>query len=313
MNPRAEAQERVPPGHEARVLEPSPPAVAEGPWFADDPVARGDAAPGARVVSPVSTGDVSWEQMAAGDPELETWCAERWLAAWPRLEAAPAQLEATRRGLHAIAEHVMKPARERANGKFGLRFTRGGFGTPFFAADVQVRAEGAELVVLENGAERRAPITTLGAAADLLGSGLLERGAEHDGRELAIDPEAAAFVAAWFGFAYSVLEELRAEADLAHEPSRVQIWPEHFDAALELGAESSGFRAAYGCSPGDENHREPYCYVAPWSARIGGDLWQATGFSGAELSFPELLAAEDQRGLAREFFETRLVALVGPA
>ena len=38
-NPRLEAQRLVGDDLEARVLEPSPPAVVDGEWFADDPVA----------------------------------------------------------------------------------------------------------------------------------------------------------------------------------------------------------------------------------------------------------------------------------
>ena len=71
----------------------------------------------------------------------------------------------------------------------------------------------------------------------------------------------------------------------------MQLWPEHFDVALELGAESSGGRAAYGLSPGDEAHDEPYLYVAPWQAPEPGPLWQAETFAGAELSYRRLIAA----------------------
>ena len=41
-NARQEAFERLGGRYEVRVLEPSPPAVDEEPWFADDPTARGD-------------------------------------------------------------------------------------------------------------------------------------------------------------------------------------------------------------------------------------------------------------------------------
>jgi len=44
-NPRAEARVRISNRYEVRVLEPSPPAVNEGPWFADDPVAGGELVP----------------------------------------------------------------------------------------------------------------------------------------------------------------------------------------------------------------------------------------------------------------------------
>ena len=100
------------------------------------------------------------------------------------------------------------------------------------------------------------------------------------------------------------------------QPSRVQLWPEHFDLAVELGREGSSpegppARAAYGCSPGDQNNDEPYIYVAPWVAPPPGELWQARGFTGASMAYAELLEAPDQRAAALDFLEARLRALVG--
>ena len=142
MNARAEAYERLEGRYETRVLEPSPPAVADGPWFADDPVARGEVPAGRSVVSPVGSGDVRWDELAATDAALAEWCADRWLGAYRRLGPAPPRLVTTRVALHRVAEQVVSPARRKANGKIGLRYTRGGFGTPFFGADVQVRVRG---------------------------------------------------------------------------------------------------------------------------------------------------------------------------
>ena len=73
----------------------------------------------------------------------------------------------------------------------------------------------------------------------------------------------------------------------------------HRDRARRRGR---GRRANYGFSPGDEQHAEPYAYVGPWTAEVGGELWNATGFRGAELTYAELLAAPDQRAAALEFF-----------
>jgi hypothetical protein len=106
-----------------------------------------------------------------------------------------------------------------------------------------------------------------------------------------------------------VLEELRHGAGLALEPSRTQLWPEHFDVAVELGGEAAGQRAGYGVSPGDSNHPAPYLYVVPWGATPQGDRWQAISFSGAELSYDELLAAADQRSLALSFYRACLADL----
>ncbi|MGB0096306.1 MAG: hypothetical protein WBP81_27675 [Solirubrobacteraceae bacterium] len=311
MNPQHQAYERIGRRYEVRVLEPSPPAVGEGPWFADDPVARGEVPAGRSVVSPVGTGDLRWEDLGSTDPELAEWCAERWLGAYRRLGPVPAKLVPTRIALHRLAEQVVSPARRNANGKIGLRYTRGGFGTPFFGAGVQVRVRGAELVLQDASGERAAAITTLAAAAGHVGCDLLPDDVQLDRERLDVDPAAAAFLGDWYGFAASVLEELRAGAGNEADPSRVQLWPEHFDLAIELGSEAGGARAAYGLSPGDEHHPEPYLYVAPWVAPAPGDLWQATGFSGAELPYSELLGVPDQRGMALAFFRARLRALVG--
>jgi hypothetical protein len=211
--------------------------------------------------------------------------------------------------LHRLAERVIAPVRQRANGKIGLRWMLGGFGTPFFGADAQVRVEGRELVVVVGDEERRVPLTTIRDAADAIGFDLSGADEEHAAAPLEIDPVAALFIADWYGFVTSVLEQLRAEARPESEPSRVQIWPEHFDAAVEIGNEQAGQRAAVGGSPGDETHPEPYLYVAPWTARPDGELWQARDFPGAELGYADLLAAPDQRALALEFFRVRLAAL----
>jgi hypothetical protein len=63
MNARADAYERLDGRYETRVLEPSPPAVTDDPWLADDPAARGDVPAGRSVVSPVGTGDLRWDDL----------------------------------------------------------------------------------------------------------------------------------------------------------------------------------------------------------------------------------------------------------
>jgi hypothetical protein len=311
VNARGEAFVRLGGHYETRVLEPSRPAVSEPPWFADDPVARGDAPPGRQVVSPVGTGDIRWEDLARQHEDLREFCIERWLGPYRRLEPAPAHLVPTRLALHRLAERVISPARRTSNGKIGLRFTRGGFGTPFFGDDAQIRVERDQLVVQRPGMVLRAPITTLDAAADHVGRNLLPDDVQLGAAPLEVDATASAFLGEWYGFAASVLEELRAEAGEAVDPSRVQLWPEHFDLAVELGREDANARAAYGCSPGDDLSDEPYIYVAPWAAPPPGELWQAAGFTGALMPFAELRDAPDQRTAALEFFRTRLAALTG--
>ncbi len=288
-NPRAEALDILGGDYDARVLEPSPPAVREKP-FADDPVEPGEVPEGRLLVSPVSDhGDLTWDDVTRQRPDIADWCAERWLAAWKALEPLPDSFVDTRRVLHALAEEVVAPERMPAN-EIALRYTRGGFGTPFFeeggesgGADCQVRVEGAELVRQRGDTEEREPI----------------EGA---------DPASARVLGDFYGFACSVLEELRAEEG-DEDPSPVQLWPEHFDIAFELGDEQRGRRANHGASPGDDDHSEPYFYVGPWTAEVSGPLWNASGFKGAELTYAELLEAPDARRLALDFLRERHRAL----
>jgi hypothetical protein len=285
-NPRAEAEDMLGGDYEARVLEPSPPAVGAPP-YTDDPVEPGEVPEGRELVSPVhNRGDLTWDEIAQEEPELAPWCAERWLGAWKRLEPLPAGFAATRVALHKVAEAVVAPARKPEN-EISLRYTRGGFGTPFFEQDghdCQVRVEHGELIRQRGTEETSEPLP----------------------RE--VDPEAARALGEFYGFACSVLEQLRAD-EPDGDPSIVRIWPEHFDIALELGSESAGSRGNFGASPGDDDHPEPYLYVAPWSAEVTGELWNAKGFKGAELGYSELLAAEGQRRAALEFMRERYRAL----
>jgi hypothetical protein len=195
----------------------------------------------------------TWDEVARGRPELEAWCADRWHGAWRRHQPVPDGFVAERVRLHRVAEE-MAEARRAATGKIGLRYVRGGFGTPYFG----------------DGEQRRAD-----------------------------DP----FLGDLFGFGASVLEELRVRW-AAVDDTRVQLWPEHFDLSIDCGAN----RATYGVSPGDDEHPDPYLYVAPWEKQTG-PLWSDPHFGGAFLAYADLLAAEDQRATALAFFQQRWDAL----
>jgi hypothetical protein len=119
-----------------------------------------------------------------------------------------------------------------------------------------------------------------------------------------VDPANTRWLGELYAFVLAVLEDLRGHL-MADEPV---LWPEHFDYAIVAGDEAAGSRANYGGSPGDEHHPEPYLYVAPWAAR-DGELWNATGFSGAELGLRDLLKSDDPRGVALDFMLTRARAL----
>ncbi len=294
-------------GTDARVLEPSPPAVNEPPWFADDPVSTDGA--DAEVVTPTSAGPHTWEELAASDAAIAAYARDHWLGAYKPLPAVPPGYAPSRDDYHRVAYAVVSNARKQANGKFGLRYTFGGFGTPFFGHDEQVRVEGPELVVQRGDTVVAEPLTTLARAAELAGTTADDAQAEHDTvalgdleRTLDVPGEVGWFLGDWFGFATSVLEELRA-GPAGRDASRIQIWPGHFDAALDAGDEAAGARASYGASPGDGSHPEPYLYVGPWGEGDRSDpYWNAASFGGANLGYTRLREAADPRQAALDFF-----------
>jgi len=228
----------------------------------------------------------------------------------PALGPLPDGFAATVEALHTVAERLVAPARKPDN-EISLRATQGGFGTPAFefgGGEHQVRVEGAELIHIAGGEERRAPLDSLTTAATAV-SELLPAGAELDDDALGVDEDSSRALGAFYAFAAAALAELVAEAGAADAPTPPRIWPEHFDVAIELGSEADGVRANYGASPGDEDHGEPYLYVGPWTAKVSGELWNARGFPGAELSYSELLAATDPGAVAIDFFRSRRDAL----
>ncbi len=317
-NPRAEAQALLGDGLVARVLEPSPPAATDPEWLADDPVCDGGP-PDDRWVAPVPLpAGRTWDDWLAGHPDRASWAADRWLGARRRLAAPPRGFAATRLALHRVAVYAMAPARRDANGKVGLRFTMGGFGTPFFGDDEQVRIEGARIVRQTAGEARDEALTTLAAAAAMTLDGPPDLAwaegfdvppAGDPEAPLAIDPAAAGLLGDWYGFAWTALETLRAEP--ASGPSgRTQLWPEHFDAAVNCG--DGPARVVFGASPGDAAVAEPYLYVLPGGdVAADGELWNATAFTGAILRLGEFVDAADQGAAALAFLRGRRDALAG--
>ncbi len=319
-DPRGEAQRLLAGRFDARVLEPSPPVVTDE-WFADDPTdPSGSTMP---VVGPTSAADLTWDRWLGDYPEQSEWAAKRWLGAWRHLSRPPETLAETRIALHRLGVYVLSPARRRVNGKIALRWTLGGFGTPFFGADEQVRVVGTQIVRQVGQTATAAPITSLNDAAalvldgppDLAWAGKFDVPAAGDlDAQLTVDPDASAWLADWYGFASSVLEELRSEAE-STDASRVQLWAEHFDAAFECMSEAEGRRAGFGVSPGDAAMPEPYLYVVPWAFdRVPeSSLWNAEAFQGALLPFSALTGAPDQRGAALDFFRERRALLAADA
>lgn len=313
----AEAAAKLSPGQSGRVLEPSPPAITDD-WFADDPTSRGTEADGRVVVSPTPDGDRTWHQIVGDSPEMAAWAERRWLGPWKCLAPLPEQFAAVRTDMNRLTFHVLSAAREAATGKIAVRWTLDGWGTPFFGNDVQLRVEGTDLVRQDANGITREPLSSLTAAAQLAGialdpsrsDGVDTPDIDDPNRPLATSAAANGALSDWFGFGFSVLEELRRDAVAEEEPSRVQLWAEHFDSAMEIGDANAGRRASFGASPGDPGHPEPYLYVGPW-----GDIdrsqsfWNDEHFPGASLPYAELLDADDQRAAALSFYREGLKLL----
>jgi hypothetical protein len=322
-DPRAEADAVLGDGAAARVLEPSPPFDDRDPaYLADDPVnvvIDGDDA----VVSPIGNGARTWDEIVDERADVAPFAVDRWLTSGRRLPATvPDGYHDGRLGLHRLAVYVLSPVRMAAIGKMALRQTRDGFGTPFFGPDDrQVRIQDGFLVDQRGDEADVRELTTLADAAEAVGVTIDAAMADEFDvpptgdvdADLAVAPEVGAFVADWYGFAARVLETVRAEVPAEDSPSRVQLWPEHFDPAFEAGDEDAGRRAGFGASPGDHHEGadpEPYLYVSLWARdQVADDPFWAAPY-GAKLPFAELAAADDQEAAALDFFRTarRLLA-----
>lgn len=321
-NPRAEAQALLPDGYVAAVLEPSPPASQDETYWADDPTRPAGLtaeAPGQMLVAPTTGGDVSWDELARSrfldDARARQFMSERWLGDWGQLPRLPEDYVEQRTHAHRLAFSVVSEARRLAAGaKIGLRWVAGGFGTPYFGDDEQVRVVGGELIYQRGPSSQSQPITTLAAAGEFLELAPADTQREHDSpplgelsEKLVVSEQANSFLGTWFGCATAALEELRAQATDG-DLSRVQLWPGHFDVATELGADSA--RATYGASPGDgAQSQQPYLYVSPWDpdfmdsqASQADDFWNAKSFVGAVLEFAELSDSPSPYHAALEFF-----------
>jgi hypothetical protein len=220
----------------------------------------------------------------------------------------PAALAATRDSLHAVAEHVLAAVLHRATGRIGLRPAPGGFATPTFdgpAGPTRVAVDGTDLVVDTGGDRRRAPLTTLRAAAELAG---VPPGAPGDvyppatpldlDRPLPLDADVARRLAAFYA---GTAEALRTFLDRHGEegPAPITLWPEHLDLATSVG------EVNYGGSPGDDGRPLPYLYVGPWAPPPTDDFWNEP--FGAARTWPGDVDAEE----AVAFFDEGRARLAG--
>ena len=231
------------------------------------------------------------------------------------LAAVGSPLVTSRLALHRLAFYVLSAARQDATGRIGLRSTPGGFGTPPFrdasGRSRVLRIEGTDLVVETDGDLERHPITTLGAAAEQVG--IIpdpDRGAEFDvpamgplDDPLTVHAAASSLLTEWYTLGTAALEIVPGLGGPDDDATEAQLWPEHFDVGVDMGSADAGRRASYGASPGDDQHDEPYLYVAAWSDVDRDDpFWNDPHFAGASLGLADLATHADPAQRARSFF-----------
>jgi hypothetical protein len=220
-------------------------------------------------------------------------------------------LTSTRESLHRVAEHVLSAALKRATGQIALRPGSGGVRTPPLDEEGRVLALAGTDIALLVGADvtRRARLTTVGEAADAMGVQAGFPWTKHPpgtpflpDEPLALDPEAAETLAAWFQLGDRALSLLAAEVGAADD-AVPKVYPEHFD--LAISADSVN----YGASPGDAAIAEPYLYVGPYDGPPTRDAFWNAPF-GAFVTRREVATPEE----ALDFFRSgrsRLARLAG--
>jgi hypothetical protein len=183
-------------------------------------------------------------------------------------------LAPTRESWHRVAEHVLAAGQFTDAGTIRLRPSPGGFATVRGVAGRQLAVVGDELVVLEpDGSRRSARLTTIRAAAAFAGVTPGLRGSyapatpDDPDVPLAVDPEAARRLAAWYALGDAALRRFADEVGRSQEPV---LWPEHLDVGRGVD------EVNYGCSPGDAVIGEPYVYVGPHGGPPAhGGFWNA--------------------------------------
>lgn len=228
----------------------------------------------------------------------------------------PSDYATTRDALHRVAAHVLARGRFAVTGRFGLRVTPGGFGTPLFGppdAEDSLRISGTTLVREVRGADGPrswvVPLAgaTLAEVASAVGVALdpdfsvgTDTPALGDpSAPLSVDPASAAVMADFLAVGAAALDRVLATLGPGAAPVVAQLWPEHFDLGVDVGV--GGVRANVGASVGDHYHATPYAYVGPWGPERPGDpaFWNV-GF-GALLGYPDVAAAPDPVGAVHDF------------
>lgn len=177
-----------------------------------------------------------------------------------------ADVVATRRQLHGIAESFVAGPQYRATGTVRLAVRPDGFSATTLAIEVHATT----LVWPGGSAELAGPVRDLAAATGL---DVGPPPATVYRSVAALDPDAvldldAAAADVIYRSLYAGGFAIKAVLPEAHPV----LWPEHLDVAATVD------EVNYGVSAGDDFHELPYAYVGPWNfsaAPRTGPLWNA--------------------------------------
>jgi hypothetical protein len=238
------------------------------------------------------------------------------------LKPLDSQFAATRNTLKIVATHVVARARHQATGRFGLRVTPGGLGTPEFGPDLErVRISGG-LLIRESGGTTGAWSRSINidgsSLAELAAFAGVDLAAEFSAGEdtppmgdidekYAVNIASAIALGEWYDLVIRALDQVVPQAPEGSGASLVQLWPEHFDVSIDLAAAPEQ-RANFGGSPGDGFHADPYLYVGPWTDARPGDASYWNAPFGAILGYESLFAAADPIAMAANFYLTGIRA-----
>ena len=230
-----------------------------------------------------------------------------------------------RASLQQITAHVLASRLHDATGRFGLRPTPGGWGTPQHSQQRERLRISGELLVREQAGPSNTDTMSLNGStmADLAAFAGVDLSAEfsvgHDTPELDgvdtalyVSHEAVLRIASWFSLAGQAIDQTVAAHGGA---SMAQVWPEHFDIGIDVAfGPGETDRVNLGASPGDNLHQDPYLYVGPWTAaRPGNDSTYWNAPFGAVLGEATLTLDTDMAGRAVHFFETGMALLKASA
>jgi hypothetical protein len=223
---------------------------------------------------------------------------------------------ATRFEIQRVATHILARARKQADDEISLRVGLTGISTPAYGDHREVLRLAGTLLVHETpieGAIRSRVRPVLGATllqlAELAGVDLdleLDFGADAppigDRRQAIVyDEEAARSLLHWYQVGAAALDQI---LGITSAPSVVQLWPEHFDVAID--ADTPSGRVNLGASPADAACAQSYLYVGPHSdARPGDESFWNTPF-GAVLTSDSVLSSADPVAAGVDFFSRGL-------